>query len=382
MLQRWALSVLICTVLTVLDISHRAPSPSVARASLLQFSKANADSALKSMGQGYIPMPAKVPAVHASHLLAMPKDHPWSVLAFWFAGSKEAAPDVRIAASYFDKAAGQWSSARFVLDRQDLERQLGFGVSRLGNPVAWLDGRGRIHLFVVATGMGGWAASRIVHLRQNMPSHHLAQMQFDVQRVLPLSWLWNYSYLVRASALPLQDGGMILPVYFELGKLVPVALRFDAEGVFKGLVRMSHQTHLLQPQIVPLTESHWLALMRNSSASRKVDAAYTMDAGENWQDMPELDQDNPDSSIAVLRLAPEMMVLAHNATTHSRSILDLSVSADGLHWRRALNLASSTEQQEYSYPSMTWADNSLWVSYTDQRKSIAWQRFAVTPQRK
>jgi predicted neuraminidase len=32
---------------------------------------------------------------------------------------------------------------------------------------------------------------------------------------------------------------------------------------------------------------------------------------------------------------------------------------------------------EYSYPAMAWADGALWISYTDQRQRIAWQRWAL-----
>ena len=379
MLQRLAWCVFLCVVLTVLDVSHRPQALPAARATLVQADNIKADSSLKLVDQGHIPMPAGVPAAHAANLLAMPQGHPWSVLAFWFAGSKEAAPDVSIAASYFDHSAKQWSSAQWVLDRHQLSKQIGFGVNRLGNPVAWLDGRGRIHLFVVATGMGGWAASRIIHLRQDAPSLDLGAMQFKLHQVLPLSWLWNYSYLVRATPLQLQDGGMVLPVYFELGKLVPVALRFDADGGFKGMVRMSQQTHLLQPHILPLSDTHWLALMRNSSPIRKLDAAQTLDGGKHWQDLTELELENPDSSVAAIKVSQDMMVLAHNAGAHSRSILDLSVSGNAVNWSKSVNLASSAEKQEFSYPSLVWANNMLWVSYTDQRKSIAWQRFAVVP---
>lgn len=377
-LQRLALAILICTVLIVLDFSHRATSLEPARAVQLDIAQANDGSALKRLDQGHIPMPPGVPAAHAANLLSMPQGHPWTVLAFWFAGSKEAAPDVRIVAAFFDRSAKQWSGSRIVMDRQTLSKQLGHGVSRLGNPVAWRDRQGRIHLFVVATGMGGWAASRIVHLRQDGPSLDLKDMRFKLQRTLPLSWLWNYSYLVRATPQPLQDGGMVLPVYFELGKLVPVALRFDAQGGFRGMVRMSAKTHLLQPHILTLTDAHWVALMRNSSATRKVAATQTFDGGAHWQDMPDLELHNPDSSLAGMQLSKSMMVMAHNTSVHSRSALDLSVSANAVNWVNAANLASN-QNSEFSYPSMVWVDNMLWVTYTDQRRSIAWQRFAVIP---
>jgi len=89
---------------------------------------------------------------------------------------------------------------------------------------------------------------------------------------------------------------------------------------------------------------------------------------------------NPDASIAGLALQPGLMFLAHNPLPDSRSVLDLSVSHDGLQWTQLLTLEHGEGSSEYSYPSMAWADNSLWVSYTDQRRAIAWQRFALTPQ--
>ena len=378
MFQRLLLAVLLCLLLIVVDLCQRPAALPAARAADLHSADGHKPGRLTLNAQGHIPMPPGVPAAHACNLLAMPQGHPWSVVAFWFAGSKEAAPDVQIAAAYFDRARGQWSAAHLVLERLNLAQQLGFGVTRLGNPVAWLDGQGRVHLFVVATGLGGWAASRIVHLRQTAATHDLDALQFKLQSVLPLSWLWNYSHLVRAAPLPLQDGGMVLPAYFELGSMVSMALRFDAEGRFRGMTRMSGQTHLLQPQLLPLSDTHWLALMRNGSPTRKVGVTQTLDGGAHWQDLPELALDNPDASIAALKLSPNHMVLAHNATTQSRSILDLSESTDGVHWSLVQHLAHSTQAQEFSYPSMVWADNMLWVSYTDQRKSIAWQRFAVS----
>ena len=96
----------------------------------------------------------------------MPADSPARLMAFWCAGQRESAPDVQIAASWLSRSTGQWQPARIVANREQLGAQMGQGVRRIGNPVAWRDAQGRVHLFVVATGMGGWAASRVVQLRQ------------------------------------------------------------------------------------------------------------------------------------------------------------------------------------------------------------------------
>ena len=264
------------------------------------------------------------------------------------------------------------------MNRHTLGNQLGFGVRRLGNPVAWLDGQGRVHLFVVATGLGGWAAARIVHLRQGNADQNFETLKFEVVRALPLSWLWNTSFLSRSAPLPLQDGGMVLPVHFELGLKYPVALRFDAQGDFKGMVRISNRKHLLQPTLLTVSESNWLALLRDHSDAGKVAIAKSSDGGQSWVDLPDLTLNNPDSSLTGLALAPKQMFLAHNSSYHSRNALDLSTSEDGHAWTFAKSLARGAGGDEYSYPAMIWADNSLWVSYTDQRRSIAWQRFSVS----
>ena len=377
---RLAFGVLICAVLMGLDVARRNHELPLAVGVWPAAGKEIGRQMLVPLGRGPIPMPDNTPAAHASSLLALPVAHPAAVMAFWFAGRRESADDVQIAASQFDRRTQQWSAARFVLNREDLGAQLGFGIRRLGNPVAWLDGQGKIHLFVVATGLGGWAAARIVHLRQRHDSQDFAKLSFDAVRVLPLSWLWNTSFLVRTAPLALADGGMVLPVHFELGIKYPVALRFDASGEFKGMVRMSNRKHLLQPTLLMVQPSQWLSLMRDQGPVGKVAVAQTVDGGKHWQDLPDLALDNPDSSVAGLAVAPGSLWLVHNSSPHSRNALDLSASTQGQSWSLAKALAHGTGAAEYSYPALTWADDSLWVSYTDQRQRISWQRFSfLTP---
>jgi predicted neuraminidase len=375
---RLVAGLLIGLVLVGLDVARRTPLAPMAQAAWPVAGTLKAPVGLVLTGQGRIPMPADTPAAHASSLLAMPGAHPASVMAFWFAGTRESAPDVQIAASQFDRATQRWRAARFVVNRHALGGQLGFGVRRLGNPVAWLDKQGQIHLFVVATGLGGWAASRVVHLRQANPGQDFEALVFDVARVLPLSWLWNTSFLVRSAPLALEDGGMVMPVHFELGLKYPVSLRFDAQGNFKGMAHMSQRLHLLQPTLLIQSESHWLALLRDHSPAGKVAATQTRDGGKTWTDLPDLSLNNPDASIAGLTLSPGHMVLAHNSSFHARNILDLSVSSDGQTWVKDKALALGSGGDEFSYPAMVWTEGALWVSFTDQRKSIAWQRYAST----
>jgi predicted neuraminidase len=328
-------------------------------------------------GGGFIPMPPDAAAAHASNLLAMPASSGAALTAFWFAGDRESAPNVQIVAAQFDRVTQQWLAPKYVVNRHTMGAHLGAGIRRIGNPVAWTDGAGRMHLFVVATGLGGWAAGRILHTVQSSAGQGLAELEFAPLRTLPLSWLWNTSYLVRSAPLPLQDGGMVLPAYFELGIKFPVALRFDSAGNFVGMERMSQRKFLLQPTLIATGPGDWLALLRDNRRDGRVAVARTSDAGAHWRDADSLPLVNPDAAIAGLTLSPMHQVLAHNASPHSRALLDLSGSADGLNWSRLAVLEQGTDADEYSYPALAWADGSLWVSYTDHRTRIAWQRFQL-----
>jgi predicted neuraminidase len=372
-------AVLVAFAVMALDLAQRAALPPVASAAVPVVAVEQNTDNLVEEDRGTIPMPDGLAAAHASTLLAMPTNHAAALTAFWFAGDRESAANVQIAASQFDRATLQWTAARLVVDRFAMGQQVGFGLRRLGNPVAWADGSGRMHLFVVATGWGGWAASRVLHLRQSSAGSSLAELVFEPVRVLPLSWLWNTSYLVRNAPLQLEDGGMVLPVYFELGTKYPVALRFDHDGAFLGQTRMSRRTHLLQPTVVAQSAQQWLAFMRDVRPNGKIGVAQTMDGGQHWADLPDLALDNPDAAVAAIGAGDGSVLLVHNPSVNSRSALDLSRSADGLQWARVKTLEQGAPPAEFSYPAMAWADGNLWVTYTAGRKRIAWQRFGAKP---
>ena len=379
MAVRLLFALMAAAVVFLVDKTARAPMPAPAQAVWPVAAGAVAAPQLQVAALGHIPMPADAAAAHASYLLPMPAGHAAALTAFWFAGDRESAPNVQIAAAQWDRKTQAWSAARYVVNRHAVGQALGFGLRRLGNPVAWLDADGRMHLFVVATGWGGWAASRVLHLRQHSAGSGVAELAFEPVRVLPLGWLWNTSFLVRNAPLPLADGGMVLPVYFEIGIKYPVALRFDAKGHFTGMQRISAHPYSLQPTLIAQGPEQWLALMRDHRPDGKVLATQTRDGGASWTDLEDLPLVNPDAAVAALALTPQDLLLVHNSSPASREKLDLSVSSDGRDWRTLAQLENGQTGDEYSYPSLAWADGALWVSYTDHRRSIKWQQLKVQP---
>lgn len=262
----------------------------------------------------------------------------------------------------------------YVVERESLGASLGFGIRRLGNPVLWKDINDRLHLFVVGTGPGGWAASRIIHLEQVGDTSRLDNIEFKPRQVLPLSWFWNISHLVRNAPLPLVGGGAVLPVYFEVGAKYPVVAMLTASGDFKGMARISSRRNLLQPTLVPINEQNWLAYMRMSGGTQRIAVAETIDGGKHWRDLPDLSLPNPNAAVAALRVG-DFHALALNPSVNSRGALSLMFSKDGRSWNMAAEIEKGTLGDEFSYPSMVWADNALWVSYTNRREKISWKRY-------
>ncbi len=325
---------------------------------------------LVELSRSLIPMPSGIPSAHASSLATLPGDR---MLAFWWAGSRESGPNVKVYASQWRD--GTWSAPWVVASRESLGAELGFGVRRIGNPVAWTDRQGRVHLYVVATGLGGWAASRVVHA----VSTDLGA-SFSVRRVLPMSPLFNTSVLVRTSPVGLADGGWWLPVYFEIGIKYPMLMSFDADGEPDWLSRIGRRTTTLQPAIVPVSASEVRAWMRDASDERRVQHAHSRDGGASWEDLPPLDLPNESTSVAAIRTMTGEYLMLHNHIVEggsSRSTLRLSVSDDGHTWRTVADVASGKAGDEFSYPTMQQVGDELHVTYTHQRQAIAHHRFRI-----
>ena len=326
---------------------------------------------LTKVSEDIIPMPPGVPSAHASTLAALPGN---GMIALWWAGSRESGPDVKVYASRL--ATGGWGKPHMVASRESLGAALGFGIRRIGNPVAWTDRNGKVHLYVVATGLGGWAASRVVQL----VSTDLGE-NFKVVRVLPMSPLFNTSVLIRTTPVALADGGWWLPVYFELGIKYPMLMAFDDKGDPRWLSRIGSRITTLQPAVVASSDTEAHAWMRDASDEQKVQHAVSRDGGVSWQDQPALELANHSSSVAAYRLTRGGMLMLHNHVRKggsARNILRLSLSNDARSWKHMLDVVQGTTDEEFSYPALQQVGNELHITYTSRRQAIAHHVYRIS----
>ena len=308
---------------------------------------------------------AGVREVHSSQLL--PLDH-GDLLAYWFGGSREGAGDVAIWQAR--RHNGLWSPAHAILRRRDLAASELRYVRKLGNAVPVQLANGDLALYVVSTGLGGWATSSL----NRSISHDQGQTWEPAQRLVT-SPLFNISTLVRNSAIPLTDGGFYLPVYHESARKFPQLLRFDAQGELVDMVRMSASNGYIQPSVVARDEQNAIAFLRDTRR-QFIHWQSTTDSGQHWSAPQPLPLDNPDAAIAAARLPDGRLLLLYNDQNDSRNQLATAISSDGQHWQAWGWLERDPQRDhEYSYPALSISGQHIDISYTWRREQIRYRHF-------
>jgi predicted neuraminidase len=310
---------------------------------------------------------ADTAAAHAATIVRLPDRN---VAAFWFAGSREGAGDVKIFTARTE--FGRWTAPEPVLDVARVMADEWRFVRKLGNPVAYVDPSGLLHLFFVSVSLGGWATSNL-----NQMTSPDGGRNWNRARILVTSPFANLSTLARTTALARTDGGFDLPVYHEGARKFPELLRFSMQRSNHDFrkIRMGPGNRLLQPALAPLDEMAAVALLRDAGSDRVLKAIQTRDGGATWSSPIATDQHNPDSSVAVARLSNGMLLMAYNPRRDGRSELSLAVSSDGLRWtpKRTIEFEPGGE---FSYPTLLVDDDDdLHLVYTWNRKHIRHLRF-------
>jgi predicted neuraminidase len=319
------------------------------------------------------------PSVHAASLIAL-KDG--AVRAFWFAGSREGAPDVVINTSVFDPHSARWSAPTVVMDRVSAEKGLSRYIAKLGNPVPARMADGRMQLFFVAVSLGGWAGSSI----SSVISDDEGLTWGRPQRLIS-SPLINLSTLVKSPAIAFTDGRLGLPAYHEWIGRFGELLRIDAGQVIDKR-RMSSGRGAIQPVIFtdgPQEANAFFRQTRSSSQPKQIPVSETKDAGQSWAASKDLEIPNPNSALAGLTLAngSKLMVLNNIEAGRYRLVMVMRES-NSLHWRLIQVLEddeslANDQRREFSYPYLVSANGEdAHLAYTWDRKKIRHVYFPAT----
>ncbi|MGX2981672.1 exo-alpha-sialidase [Helicobacter sp. 23-1045] len=372
------------------DFTHPLHHPSAREGGFLRESSTkmggqNADFANRknfhNLAKSHLVLPNATNSAHSSSLLDLGE----KIMAVYFAGSKEGASDVKIMSHFIDKQTLQSSPQRAILDAKMLSIMAQKFIKKLGNPVIFRDKNGRIHLFVVGVSLGGWATSKIYHLQFG---ENLQTLEFRSE--LKLGLLANFSHLVRTPPLLLENGGFMLPIYYELGAKYALVAFFDENANFTHAKRINALKNQLQPTIIALDSRKCLAFFRNHKAHKNASflqecddfgAKWSAPSATNlmgWDDSPVLvSYKNPQNIRRILLLYNDGKMLENGEWLgNSRASLGLYLLSDFANFSHLQNI-DKTEQSyphEVSYPSALIDKNYLFIAYTHNRKNIKIKR--------
>ena len=324
--------------------------------------------------------PQPTPSAHACSLAVAPDG---ALLVAWFGGEAEGAGDVAIhivrwpqpesAPAATNGVPPQESPPWVSLDRARLQALSSRVIRKIGNPVLWFDGAGRLHMHVVSVSYGGWSGSSI----NQLVSDDEGRTWREARRLITSPFL-NLSTLVRTQPQVLEDGTIGLPAYHEFVQKWGSWLRVTDDGhVLAAAPMVRYEGGWLQPAVAAISPQQAVAALRSASRTRRVGWSATSDGGQSWPLRPDrsaTDVPNPDSSVAMIRLSDGTLLLACNPLESGRSRLQLYRSRDeGASWQasRLIELGESGAD-EFSYPSLVQGrDARIHLGYTWKRKGIA-----------
>lgn len=293
-----------------------------------------------------------LPSCHAATLTALPGG---DLLAAWYAGSREAAPDVAIYGARLVRDSIAWSRP-FLLANTPGRPE--------GNPVLFTDPGDRVWLFYVTLAGDGWTTSQ-------MKCCHSTDggCTFSQERLLSLELGW----MLRSHPQVLPAGEWLLPAYDERDWTSFVLVSDDEGETWQPGSRVTAPPGVIQPAIAPLADGRWLMLLRTGGSGGWIWQATSADGGRTWGQASPTAVPNNNSGLDLIRLDDGHLLLACNpvADAECRTPLSLLLSEDeGLTWHRWLGV--ETGEGEFSYPALLQVDDgTIHLLYTHRRTAIA-----------
>ena len=316
------------------------------------------------------------PECHASTIVELKGGE---LLAAWFGGTHERAPDVAIWTARYAK--GAWSKPVEVAREKNIPTW---------NPVLFHTKDGRLWLYYKAgPDTGSWSGARMWSTDEGRT--------WSRPERLPAGLLGP----IRAKPLVLADGTIVSGSSVEAyktwaawierstdngatwKKIGPITVTEEQDKAEKPAPdppmdspEIRAKDHgprqfegIIQPSVVRLNGRHLRLYARSRTLAAKVVVADSFDDGVTWTKTHFLDVPNNNSGLDAVALKDGRVVMIFNDTPRGRSPLNLAVSHDGEHFRVFATLEQGAG--EYSYPAVIQAaDGDLEMTYTWHRTAI------------
>jgi predicted neuraminidase len=290
------------------------------------------------------------PGRPSSHCATLTETADGSLLAVWYAGTREGARDVALVAAQYEQ--GDWSAPWVLHDtpgRSD------------GNPLLYTLADGTVVLWFVTIQGRGWDSARPYWCRSRDHGHTwTASERFGDRDGL----------MFRCRPLRLSSGRLLLPAYDEVTWQGLPLLSDDGGATWREAGRMTAPPGCIQPAVVELEGGSLLAYLRTGGDGGCVWESRSDDGGESWSPGVATPLPNPNAGLDLVRLVDGRLMLAYNPVRSGRHRLAVAVSADsGATW-------DSTDLEdapaaEFSYPVLLPDRSGLChLLYTHRRERI------------
>jgi predicted neuraminidase len=287
---------------------------------------------------------------HASTIVETPE----GILAAWFGGTEEAAPDVGIWLSSY--ADGQWSRPVEVA-RGDEEKN-GNDYACF-NPVLFQEPKGSLFLcYKVGPHPTSWWG----RVKESKDNGHT----WSASRRLPNKIIGP----VRNKPVKLANGQWLCGASEE-----NAGWRVHMESTWYPMDGWERTDDLnsamdfsaIQPTILPWRDGRIQILARTRQGF--IAESWSTDGGKTWPRLRRTTFPNPNSAIDGVVLKEGFALLACNPMKTGRGLMALAKSDDGHAWETVLELERG--EGEYSYPAIIQSsDGLIHVVYTWRRQKI------------
>ena len=295
---------------------------------------------------------APIPSAHASTIV----ETGGVLVAAWFGGSAEGAPDVGIWLAR--RIGGKWTPPVQVANgTQPDGSQL-----PCWNPVLFKPRVGALTLYYkVGASPHEWWGEAITSAD--------AGATWGKARKLPAGILGP----VKNKPVQLADGTVVSPSSTESGDTPPKWRIHFERSTDRGATWSSvappdaGPVNAIQPTIFALPDGTLQALVRTQSA--KIFETRSTDGGATWSALAPTELPNPNSGIDGVTLRDGRRLLVFNRSETDRTPLNVAVSSDGKKWSDILVLEK--DPGEYSYPAVIQTrDGLVHITYTWKRRRI------------
>ncbi|ACU64580.1 putative neuraminidase [Chitinophaga pinensis DSM 2588] len=351
--------IVIFVALPVLHRSHMMKKYMLIAALLVvSLFAANAQRKATLVREEFIMEKPPVPAAHASTITALPDG---DLLASWFGGSRESAPDVCIYTARFHK--GKWSAPEVVASGviNDSTRYAAW------NPVLITTKAGRVILFYkVGPNPREWWGMLISSTDNGL--------SWSAPERLP----GNILGPIKNKPVQLADGSILHPSSTEsLDEKdwhIHVELSDSTGHQWKRVPIDCDTFGVIQPSALFHAGKRLQMLCR--SRQNAIVQTWSTDNGQTWSPLTKQSMLNPNSGIDAVTTRNGQQVLVYNPAVsgkdwwNGRNELRVAVSIDGEHWKDVYVLVKEAKG-EFSYPAIIQTkDGILHITYTYDRKNI------------